>query len=67
LEKTELIIPVNGRLTHLKMRDNLRIKKGDTVLVIDAVLPMQQNSLVQSRLLQISQLLQDLNHLLKSN
>lgn len=65
-EKTELIIPVSGRLTQLNMRDNLRIKKGDTVLVIDAVLPQQQNSLVQSRLLQINQLLQDLNALLKS-
>lgn len=65
-EKTELTIPVNGRLIKLNMRDNLRIKKGDTVLVIDAVLPQQQNSLVQSRLLQISLLLQDLNALLKS-
>ena len=65
-EKTELTIPVNGRLIQLNMKDNLRIKKGDTVLVIDAVLPEQQNSLVQSRLLAISQLLQDLNQLLKS-
>ena len=40
-EKAELTIPVDGRLIKLNMKDNLRIKKGDTVLVIDAVLPQQ--------------------------
>lgn len=66
-EKTELTVPVNGRLIQLKIKDYQRIKKGDTLLTIDAVLPEQQNALVQTRLVQIEQLLQDINRLLKSN
>ena len=66
-ERTELIIPVNGRLVQLNIKDNQRIKKGDTLLTIDAALPKQQDALVQTRLVQIGQLLQDINRLLNSN
>ncbi|MHB1178246.1 MAG: HlyD family secretion protein [Daejeonella sp.] len=66
-EKTELTIPVNGRLIQLNIKDNQRIKKGDTLLTIDAALPRQQDALVQTRIVQIGQLLQDINRLLTSS
>ena len=67
LEKTELSIPVNGRLVHLKMKDNQKLKQGDTLLVIDAALPKQQDVLVQTRIVQINQLLRDINSLLRAD
>lgn len=67
LEKTELNIPVNGRLVCSKLKDNQKLKQGDTLLVIDAALPKQQNILLQTRIIQLKQLLQDINSLLKAN
>ena len=64
LEKTELNIPVNGRLVQYRLADNKKIKQGDTILVIDGGLPKQQSVLVQGREGQLSQFLQDINMLL---
>jgi len=64
LEKTELNIPVNGRLVQYRLTDNKKIKQGDTILVIDGGLPKQQSVLVQGREGQLSQFLQDINMLL---
>nr|WP_068890007.1 HlyD family efflux transporter periplasmic adaptor subunit [Pedobacter panaciterrae] len=64
IEKTELTIPVNGRLTLLKLTDNKKLKQGDTLLIIDGALPKQQGALVQNRQGQIGQFLQDINMLL---
>ncbi len=67
IEKTELTIPVNGRLVYSKLKDNQIVKPGDTLLVIDAALPQQQNALLQTRTVQIGQLLQDISRLLVSD
>jgi HlyD family secretion protein len=64
IEKTELTIPVSGRLISLKLTDNQKIKQGDTILVIDAALPKQQSALAENRQSQIRQFLQDINELL---
>jgi HlyD family secretion protein len=64
IEKTELTIPVSGRLISLKLADNQKIKQGDTILVIDAALPKQQSALAENRQSQIRQFLQDINELL---
>lgn len=64
LEKTELIIPVNGRIVKYKLADNKKLKQGDTLLVIDAGLPKQQSVLVDGRASQLSQFLQDIHMLL---
>ncbi|MDR6784694.1 multidrug resistance efflux pump [Pedobacter africanus] len=64
VEKTELIVPVNGRLVTLKLKDNKKVKQGETLLVIDAALAKQQGSIVQNRQGQIGQFLQDIRMLL---
>jgi multidrug resistance efflux pump len=64
IEKTELTIPVNGRLIKLKLADNQKIKQGDTILVIDASVAKRQSALAQNRQGQIHQFLQDINELL---
>ncbi|MEJ2881691.1 HlyD family secretion protein [Pedobacter sp. GR22-6] len=64
LEKTELIIPVSGRLVQLKISDNKKIKQGDLLLVIDAALPKQQGAIVQNRQRQLQQFLQDIRILM---
>lgn len=64
IEKSELTIPVNGRLTKLKLTDNQKINKGDTILVIDASVQKQQGALADNRKRQIGQFLGDINELL---
>jgi HlyD family secretion protein len=64
LEKTELLIPVNGRLIQYRLADNKKLNQGDTLLVIDAGLPKQQTVLVQNRAGQLHQFIQDINILL---
>lgn len=66
IEKTELTIPVSGRLIRLKLADNQKIKQGDTILVIDASVPKQQSALAQNRVSQINQFLRDISELLGS-
>lgn len=67
IEKTQLIIPVNGRLLSSNLKDNLKLKIGDTLLVIDAALPQQQDALLQARTLQIRQFLLDIGTVLKAD
>ncbi|CAH0198792.1 Hemolysin secretion protein D, chromosomal [Pedobacter sp. Bi27] len=67
IEKTELIVPVNGRLIQYKLSDNKRLKQGDTLLAIDAGLPKQQDALVETRKNQITHFLQDISTLLSFN
>ncbi len=67
LEKTELTILVNGRLINSKLKDSRKLKQGDTLLMIDAALPKQQDALLQTRVVQIGQLIQDINTLLRAN
>ncbi|MEZ2336622.1 HlyD family secretion protein [Mucilaginibacter sp. RCC_168] len=64
IEKAELTIPVNGRLTRLKLTDNQKITRGDTILVIDASVQKQQGALADNRKRQIGQFLGDINELL---
>lgn len=60
VEKTELIIPVSGRLVRLKMEDNQKIVRGDTLLTIDAALPKQQDALIQTRTTELNHFLNDI-------
>lgn len=65
IEKTELTIPVNGRLIQYKLTDNKKLKQGDTLLIIDGALSKQQGNLVQNRQEQIRQFLEDISQSLK--
>lgn len=64
-EKTVLSASVSGRITEIRMRDNQKLSKGDTLLVIDASLPGQQSKLLSKHSEQLIQLLQDVNQLIR--
>jgi multidrug resistance efflux pump len=64
IEKTELIVPINGRLVKVKLKDNKKVKQGETLLTIDAGMAKQQGALVQNRQGQIGALMQDIRTLL---
>lgn len=64
VEKTELIIPVSGRLTNVQLSDNKKIKQGDVLLIIDAALAKQQGVLVQTRQNQLQTFLQDIKSMM---
>ncbi|HTM98384.1 MAG TPA: HlyD family efflux transporter periplasmic adaptor subunit [Pedobacter sp.] len=63
LGKSELIVPIDGRLIHLNLADNQKIKKGETIIVIDGTLPMQQIKELNSRKLQMLAQLKDAERL----
>jgi len=64
IEKTELIVPVNGRLIKLRLSDNKKVKQGETLVIIDASMAKQQGSIVQNRQGQTAAFLQDIRTLL---
>ncbi|MFA6276921.1 MAG: HlyD family efflux transporter periplasmic adaptor subunit [Pedobacter sp.] len=64
VEKTELLAPANGRLFSVNLKDNQKVKKGATLLVIDAALPNQQNGLLNDHVKQLQQQLQDAEKLI---
>lgn len=64
IERTELSVPANGRLISLRLKDNQKVKQGETLLIIDAALAKQQGAIVQNRQGQLSAFLQDIRQLL---
>nr|WP_121271204.1 HlyD family efflux transporter periplasmic adaptor subunit [Pedobacter schmidteae] len=64
VEKTELVVPANGRLIKLKLKDNQKVKQGETLLIIDAALTKQQGSIVQNKQGQTGAFLRDIQTLL---
>ncbi|TCC98606.1 HlyD family efflux transporter periplasmic adaptor subunit [Pedobacter hiemivivus] len=64
IEKTELTVPVNGRLIKMQLTDNKKVKQGETLLIIDATLAKQQGSIVQNRQGQTAAFLQDIRILM---
>lgn len=65
IERTEIATSVSGRITEIRMKDNQKLSRGDTLLVIDASLPGQQTELLNKHFVQLRQLLQDVNQLLQ--
>ncbi len=61
LEKTDLLIPVNGHINFINLQENLKVKAGDTLLKIDASINQQQNKLNVTRISQLNTMLQDIN------
>lgn len=59
LERIELFAAVSGKIIQVRMQDNQRILKGDTVLVIDSSLPVQQSKILSKRSEILRQLLED--------
>jgi len=60
LEKTDLLIPVNGHINFINLQENLKVKAGDTLLKIDASLNQQQHQLNIARINQLNTMLQDI-------
>ena len=65
-EKQQLFAPITGRVTHLLIKDNQQVKQGDTLLVMDASVPKAQSVLLQTRLIQLKQNLQDVAQIIRT-
>lgn len=63
-EKADLNIPVNGIIKQINLKDNANIVANDTLLVIDANLPEQENELLTERINKLNQNLGDIQKLL---
>lgn len=64
IEKTELTIPINGRLIYFNVKDNQKTTLGDTLLIIDGASSNQQNVLVKGRQQEITSFIRDLSTLI---
>ena len=65
--RTELFIPVNGRLVQVRAKDNQKLKQGDTILLIDSSLPGKQSKLLAGRSDHLRLLLLDVAMLVRSS
>ncbi|WP_165585834.1 HlyD family secretion protein [Pedobacter nototheniae] len=65
VEKAELLAPANGRLIAINLSDNQKVKKGATLLTIDATLANQQNNIINNSQSQLQQQLNDAQKLIK--
>ncbi len=66
VEKQQLYAPITGRITQLMIKDNQKIKQGDTLLLMDASAPKMQNNILQTQLSQLNQNLQDVNRIIQA-
>jgi HlyD family secretion protein len=64
IEKVELFAPANGRLTSINLKDNQKVKKGETLLLLDPELPLQQSTLTAEHHLELQHKLVDVANLL---
>jgi len=67
IERTELFIPVSGRIVQVKAQNNQKLKQGDTLLIIDSSLPGKQSRLVTGRTDHLNRLLQDVRVVVQSS
>jgi multidrug efflux pump subunit AcrA (membrane-fusion protein) len=47
IERTELFASVSGRIVEVRIKDNQSLAAGDTVLLIDSSLPLQQSRIIR--------------------
>jgi len=59
IERTELLSPVAGKITLINLVDNKKIKKGQVLLNIDPTIPQTQNTILNTRLRELKDLLND--------
>ncbi|WP_439457466.1 HlyD family secretion protein [Pedobacter sp. GSP4] len=65
IERTELLSPVAGKITLINLFDNKKIKKGQVLLNIDPTIPQTQNTILNTRLRELKDLLNDARYLLQ--
>ena len=66
VEKQELRVPINGRVLNVLVKENQKLKQGDTILRIDLTVPKVQNELLQTRLSQLNENLADVNRVVNA-
>jgi len=67
IEKTELFTSVSGRIMEVRMKDNQKILRGDTILILDSTVPGQKSDLLGGRKKQLADFLSDIEKLLLSS
>jgi HlyD family secretion protein len=64
IEKTELFTSVSGHVTEVRLKDNQKIFKGDTLLILDSSVSGQKSELLRKRKDQLNDFLYDIEKLL---
>lgn len=60
MEKNDLLLPVSGRIAYWNSSDNQFVRKGDTLLRIDAAGGLEQNKFTSIRIAELEGLLVDI-------
>ncbi|MET3502611.1 HlyD family secretion protein [Mucilaginibacter rubeus] len=64
IDRTELVIPSDGRITYISLKDNKKVLKNEVLLKLDASLPEKETQIVVDRLAYLNKLQSDLRILL---
>lgn len=67
IEKSEILVPVNGRLDYLNLKEYQKIKKGDTLLRIDSRSLTDQRLLISNRIKELEMQLHDVEVLSRAD
>lgn len=67
IEKAEVQSPINGKVLAIYFKDNQSIRKGDTLLKVDASLQGKKDNFINNRITILNNFLQDLTHLTLQN
>lgn len=59
IERSEILVPVNGKLDYLNLKEYQKVKKGDTLLRIDSRSLTDQSFLIGNRISELELLLRD--------
>ncbi|MEH6306196.1 HlyD family efflux transporter periplasmic adaptor subunit [Olivibacter sp. CPCC 100613] len=63
MERSEILVPINGKLDYFNLSEYQKVKKGDTLLRIDSRNLTDQNFLINNRIRELELLLQDVETL----
>lgn len=66
MEKNDLLLPISGRIAYWNSSDNQYVKKGDTLLRIDAAGGAEQNKFTSIRIAELEGLLADIQKMSQS-
>lgn len=65
IERADLTAPVSGRIVRTMVKDNKYVISGDTLVIIDATIEIQQKHLISERYRSINKFLGDIKQLIK--
>ncbi|AUS05097.1 HlyD family secretion protein [Pseudotamlana carrageenivorans] len=65
-ERFTLQVPNSGKITHVNLKNNTEVTKGDTLLVMDNAIILEKYNLAQQQIVDLSAFVEDLSYLLNT-